>query len=143
RPNFNVVAHPRTSVQRLELDSCRNRIEWYREINRSHLTREQRLDVLFALIRAMHPNTALGVVQRREKRNALDVIPVKVCEEKINLDRFAARLQLLAKHPNAGACIEDERTPAGCLDLKTRRVTAKTCRTRARTRDRAARAPAR
>src|SRR5262249_16310031 len=64
-------------------------------------------------------------IERLEKRNALDVVPVKVRKENVRAERIAVHLlmQLVAQVAEAGAAVEDVETAVEA-QLHARRVAA-------------------
>jgi hypothetical protein len=67
-----------------------------------------------------------GIVQRLEKGDALDVIPVIVRKKNLGFDTLMAELgnQLLPEKPQAAAAIQDENLAGLCPEFYARRVAA-------------------
>src|SRR5262249_22686443 len=66
-----------------------------------------------------------GYKKRREKRDALDVIPMRVANEDMTAQAFGtSRHQLLTKRMSSGSAIEDNECSSRRAHLDARRVSA-------------------
>ena len=126
-----VVAHP-----------GRELLDRHREVGVLHLARERLADRRPEAARTVDVPLEIGVEQRRQKRQALDVVPVRVADEDVAAPR-AVRLgpQRLPEAMRAGTAIEQQQHAAACAHLDARGVAAIADRARPRLGDRAARAP--
>src|SRR6266704_2459831 len=96
---------------------------------RLHLAGQDRAQTSTRSFITQDPDQILAVVDGDKERQTLDVIPVRVCNEKSQLDRL--RSQLLFEHDNFAVC--PHFYAAGVASIPVRR--------RPRHRERAAHAP--
>src|SRR5690242_6037999 len=80
------------------------------------------------------------VVARREERQTVTVVKMRMREKQIEIMRLAALLQRVAEQAQPRAAVEDEQLPAAA-DFDARRIAAIACRGRPRHLDAAAHAP--
>ena len=74
----------------------------------------------------MEEETVPLAVERQEKRDALNVVPVEMREEEEGGDLLGTELadQALAERPQPAAAIEDDQRPVVQPDFQARRVSA-------------------
>ena len=66
-------------------------------------------------LKAIKVKAVLRLEKRMEKRNTLNVIPVKVRHQDVRFHAAGVRLDdLISQHANAGPTIENEACAAGC-----------------------------
>lgn len=85
-------------------------IETDREMLRVHLAAQSRCDGWNASATFEDPNSIVGLIGRREKRESLNVVPMGMRDEQIRLNRLIAELhqQIISEIPNAASGIENE-----------------------------------
>jgi len=106
-----------------------HRVQVHREIRIRHLRFKHALQAARAQI--LRPETVkmeavLFRVQGREKRDALDVIPVIVRHKNVRLVllSFLRRFQMTAEHAQPGSAIQNDACPRGSGQLDASRVAA-------------------
>src|SRR5262249_55352899 len=96
-----------------KLAACRHFIHVHREIWVRHLFFERAFQPATPAGGVKDERTALALIERREKGNALDVVPMEVGEEDVGVERLAIGflLQLLTQIAETGATVEDVDVP--------------------------------
>src|SRR5262249_36471486 len=96
-----------------KLAACRHLIHVHRKIWIRHLFFERALEPARPAGGMKDERTALALIQRREEGNALNVVPMKVREENVRVERLAVGflLQLLAQIAKPGATVKDVDVP--------------------------------
>src|SRR5262249_27094484 len=125
----------------VDLDLRGDGVEVDREEGVVHAETEEILERL-GVMRRVDAERRARVERGAEERDALDVVPVQVRDEEVEIDRGVPVLrELNTELAQAGAGVEHEQRVAGRAYLDARRVAAVAHRLQAGRRDRAARAP--
>ena len=135
--------------QLVKMHVGRRRIEWHREVRIVRLQREHHSQVHVVALASMDVELVTGSIQRREERQALDMVPVRVADQQVGVAfAFPERPlhQVFAKAAQSGSSIEDDARcrrvcGRGAADLDTAGVATVALRRRAGHRIRAAYAP--
>ncbi len=114
-----------------------------REVRVLHLARERLVDRRVEPPGPVHVPHVAGHEQRREERQALDVVPVRVADEEVPVDPATGPHELLAQLVDAGPAVEHEQRAGVGAHRHARRVAAVADRRRARLGDRAPSSPER
>src|SRR6185436_18129376 len=91
-------------------DRGRELIGRHRKIGVLHLTGQRLAQGLVETLGAIDVPLTARNKQRREERNALDVIPMRVTDEDAAAQGFAVRSQLLPERMSARAAIDDNQS---------------------------------
>src|SRR5947207_5232427 len=117
-------------------------VQAYREKGSLHLRSQDRAQTRTRSFITQDPDQILAVVDGDKERQTLDVIPVRVCNEKSQFDRLRSQLlfQRETETTNPGACIEHDNF-AVCPHFYAAGIASIPVRPRPRHRERAAHAP--
>ena len=92
--------------------------ERHREIRILGLRGEHRLQVEIVALARVDRELVAALVERREVRQPLDVIPVGVADEQVDVAAPSLTLgKLLAELPNPGPGVDDDARPCGRAHL--------------------------
>ena len=96
-----------------EVDAAAQVTELHGEVRVLHLPRHRFLEVVLEADRGVDVQLGAGDEGRHEERKALDVVPVRVPDEEMQLERLLLGLhEMQTELANAGAAIEDDERPA-------------------------------
>src|SRR5688572_25782001 len=129
-------------LQLLDDDVARHLLEGDRKVWALHLPGERGRQAVARAFVAADVNAIARIVGGKEKWKALDMIPMRVGDEEVDLDRLAVELlgQRLAQRPDAGTGVEDNDLTISA-DFDARGVATKKDRGLTGRRDRSAHPP--
>ena len=109
------VAESELAIECIVERDCGRQLRGFdREEGRGHEPAERRSEAFPVLARAVDVETGVGKLQRREEGQPLDMVPVQVGDEHVDLARLIG--ERLAKHAEPGAAVENDRVGALRLD---------------------------
>src|SRR4051794_14743526 len=81
-----------------------------REVVTIHLSAEHFLQRFLGTVQAVDRKLIDGIERGGKEWESLNMVPMGVAYKDVTLDRFLLKLlkQRLAKHPDAGACVENQ-----------------------------------
>src|SRR5260370_17123737 len=136
-PDSQIPKSRRTAAHVEELSIARNGFEIYGEVWFHHLS-GQRLAQPARITCGIKRHGALRIVERREERQPLTVVPMIMRQEQMDVARV---LQSRAQIADPGACVEDEQDVVGQPNFQARSVSTISQILRKRSGDGAADAP--
>src|SRR5260370_29657124 len=136
-PDSQIPKSRRTAAHVEELSIARNGFEIYGEVWFHHLS-GQRLAQPARITCGIKRHGAFRIVERREERQPLNVVPMIMRQEQMDVARV---LQSRAQIADPGACVEDEQVVVGQPNFQARSVSTISQILRKRSGDGAADAP--
>src|SRR5690242_579089 len=126
-----------------EVDRGVQFLERDRENHRRHLVADHAANVRLQRLRAPDSEMIPALKDGTKKGDALDVVPMGVCQENVTGDGGAvgARDERASQLADARSCIEDDEPPFGGSQFNAGRIAAVANRVAPRRRDRAPRTP--
>ena len=141
RFNKNFANPEETFLQLRVVDVAREVLKLNGKVRILHLARERFLETALLRNRAVDVQFSAGKESRSEEWKPLNMIPVRVTDQKMNTMRTGPAQHVQAKHSNAGAGIEHKCRPVHGAQFHTRGIAAIGCSPMAWRRDRATRSP--
>ena len=93
---------------RTKIYFCLQLVQLDRKIDPVHLVRNNALQVDLFPLRADDGDLIPGYQRRLEKRKSLDVVPVRMSNKEVGVQRFPVRDKMIAQTPYTGSRIEND-----------------------------------